>query len=308
MQIQTVMEIKKLRKKKDSSKGGEGSLHSSPIPPSTEGELHAMKQDPESNEGSGTSSPLATPLPPSSIGDPTDIDYDPFSSSQSEENESSIDLEEDPPTVDLLSIRSKRETEIDSYSIEPNFTPETVETETLDRLGEEQKQLQEVFLKDVLPLVKNFVERGKKRDKVFKLFSNMLEDLYPYVFGYISIRVDDFKGQQLVTKLLYEKVHTSQQSSYKHILLQILEEFPRWGEKIKHCYQYAPGVNEISGSRAATLGRDEGHERVISLNLAIHHPVHPTEANVERMCQSAPIICQNMLNFEKSFFESSTTI
>jgi hypothetical protein len=52
------------------------------------------------------------------------------------------------------------------------------------------------------------------------------------------------------------------------------------------------------------LGRDEAHERVISRGLAFHHPLHPTPANVEMMCQSAPVLTQNQDNLLKNFFPS----
>ena len=88
--------------------------------------------------------------------------------------------------------------------------------------------------------------------------------------------------------------------------LELIVNCPRWEEFPKKCLQLAPGANEITGSVGATLARDEAHERVISLNLAYQHPVHPTAENIEVMCQSAPMLCKNLLNFESKFFQQST--
>lgn len=247
------------------------------------------------------SSPLAVSLPPSSICDPMDIAETLAVTESDHQNESNESITQAESSIELAQVLPRG-----AEAIEPDFVEESfVEDEVLEALEEKQKLLQELFNNQVLPLLKEFVEKARKQDKVFHLFSNMLEDLYPYVFGYLSVRLDDFEGQQLVTKLLFQNVHTTQQSMYKHILLQVLEEFPRWDDFPKRCFQYAPGANEIGGSRAATLGRDEAHERVMSLNLAYHHPVHPTEENVEIMCQSAPILCQNVLNMENNFFQKT---
>ena len=170
-------------------------------------------------------------------------------------------------------------------------------------LGEKQKELQDWFCHEILPLVEEFIKRAKKQDIVFKLFSNMIDDIMPYIIGFLAMRVDDFQAQMMVTKLMYEKVHVTQQSLYKHILLQVLEEFPRWEDFPKNCFEIAAGANEKSGSVGATLGRDEAHERVISLNLAYEHPIHPTLENIETMCQSTPVLCHNMRNMEQQFFK-----
>jgi hypothetical protein len=72
---------------------------------------------------------------------------------------------------------------------------------------------------------------------------------------------------------------------------------------LKNCFEIAAGSNEKSGNVGATLGRDEAHERVISLNLAYEHPNHPALENIETMCQSASVLCHRMRNMEQQFFK-----
>ena len=130
----------------------------------------------------------------------------------------------------------------------------------------------------------------------------MLHDLFPYIYGYISMRFQDFDGQLMVAKMMFERVHVSQQTLYKHIIKEVLTEVPTWDQSDLHCFRISPGANEIDGSKGASLARDEAHERVISKGLAYQHPQIPTLENIEIMCQSAPIICQNIENFQKEFF------
>ena len=187
--------------------------------------------------------------------------------------------------------------------LEEEQEKEPVDLENKNHKMVKQRELHESFRQEVLPFLSVFIERAEKQDKMFFLFSKMIKDLMPYVIGHISTRFDDFEAQLMVIKLMYEKVHVTQQSMYKHILLQVLEEFPRWDTFPKQCFQIAPGANEIDGSVGASLARDEAHERVISLNLAYHHPLHATEENVEIMCQSAPVLCHNIVHMEKHFFK-----
>ena len=95
---------------------------------------------------------------------------------------------------------------------------------------------------------------------------------------------------------MFERVQVSQQTLYKHIIKAVLTEVPTWDDFDLQCFRRAPGANEIHGSKGASLARDEAHERVISKGLAYQHPRFPTPQNVEIMCQSAPILCQNLEN------------
>ena len=233
---------------------------------------------------------LTSPSLPSSASSPYAL---PLPSSPTAEQQST--------DVESLECDTAAE-ELPAYPDDSHIDEEDAVDQNDPSLCLQQKELQEFFTSEIMPLIQQFIERGKKQDRCFHLFSNMLDDIWPYIIGFLAMRFDDFDAQHMVTKLMYEKVHVTQQSMYKHILLQVLEEFPRWDDFPKQCLRMAPGANEIDGSVGATLGRDEAHERVISLNLAYQHPVHPTLENVETMCQSAPILCHNLLNIEKKFF------
>ena len=100
---------------------------------------------------------------------------------------------------------------------------------------------------------------------------------------------------------MFERVHVSQQTLYKHIIKEVLTEVPTWDDADLQAFKCSPGANEIAGSKGASLARDEAHERVISKGLAFQHPQFPTPENIEVMCQSAPILCQNQENLERIF-------
>ena len=104
---------------------------------------------------------------------------------------------------------------------------------------------------------------------------------------------------------MFERVMTSNQNLYKHILKEQLRELALWDAFDISCFERSPGANEIGGNVGVSLGRDEAHERVISLGLAFHHPAHPTEANIEVMTKSAPILSQNHDNLIQQFFPST---
>ena len=173
------------------------------------------------------------------------------------------------------------------------------------QLKELQEDLQTDFKTSILPLLSHFVEKGMQADEVFKLNSNMLNDMLPYVYGYISMRFNDFKGQCLVGKMMFERVFTSQQTLYKHILKEQLREVALWDSFQLQCFERSPGANEVGNHVGVSLARDEAHERVISLGLAHHHPLHPTPQNVQIMCNSAPVLSQNHDNLISEFFPST---
>ena len=189
------------------------------------------------------------------------------------------------------------------YSEEHDVEP----SEQMDhfvQLSKTQSNLQETFKTTLMPFLNKFIEKAKEKDEHFQLFSNMLTDLQPYIYGFISMRFQDFEGQLMVAKMMFERVHVSQQSLYKHIIKEVLTEVPTWDTFDRNCFSKAPGANEIGGSVGASLARDEAHERVISKGLAYQHPKHPTPHNVEIMCQSAPVLCKNQENLETEFFPS----
>ena len=107
--------------------------------------------------------------------------------------------------------------------------------------------------------------------------------------------------------MMFERVFTSQQSLYKHILKEQLCEVALWDSFQLECFKRSPGANELSNRVGVSLARDEAHERVISLGLAFHHPLHPTPQNVQIMCNSAPILSQNHDNLIRQFFPSTKT-
>ena len=88
------------------------------------------------------------------------------------------------------------------------------------RIAEAQKQLNTLFSTHGLPVFNLFIEKGKT-DEVFQLYSSFVSNLLPYVYGYLSIRKNDFGNQKLVAKMMFERIFVSQQSLYKQILREI---------------------------------------------------------------------------------------
>lgn len=109
--------------------------------------------------------------------------------------------------------------------------------EPSEKLREAQEELQKHFQSNILPLLMHFENLAKERDEVFHLNSNMLSDLLPYVHGYISMRYNDFSGQCLVAKMMFERVFTSQQTLYKHIIKEQLREVASWDDFDRQCFQ-----------------------------------------------------------------------
>ena len=167
-----------------------------------------------------------------------------------------------------------------------------------------QIEMRNEFQTSILPVLAEFEEMGKEVDEVFKLNSNLLNDLLPYVYGYISMRYNDYQGQCLVGKMMFERAFTSQQNLYKHILKEQLCEVALWDSVQLKCFERSPGANEVGNHVGVSLARDEAHERVISLGLAFHHPLHPTPQNIQIMCNSAPVLSQNHDNLVRQFFPS----
>ena len=174
-----------------------------------------------------------------------------------------------------------------------------------DEISKNQQELQDFFKREILPHLTHFEKLANAKDQVYCLNNNMLNDLMVYVYGYLSMRFNDFKGQQMVGKMMFKRVFSSGQVLYKHILKEQLREVALWDSFDLQCFEKSPGANELGGRSGVSLARDEAHERVISLGLAHYHPIHPTPENVEILCKSAPIISQNQDNLQKQFFPST---
>ena len=88
---------------------------------------------------------------------------------------------------------------------------------------------------------------GMEKDQTFRLNCNMLNDILPYVYGYIAIRFNDFEAQWLITKMMFERIFTSHQSLYKHIFQSQLLELATWDAFDIQCFSRSPGANEVGG-------------------------------------------------------------
>ena len=86
--------------------------------------------------------------------------------------------------VSLIEVirRETRESTESRESEEENDDPidKTISSTAMSNC---QYDLQETFRLEILPFLNEFVKRAKKQDLVFHLFSNMLDDLLPYIYG-----------------------------------------------------------------------------------------------------------------------------
>ena len=112
-------------------------------------------------------------------------------------------------------------TSYDIFDVEDQQLPHQTEKDHLSKqneLKESQLTLQKFFEISLLPLLAIFVKKAMEKDEMFMMYTNMLNDLLPYIYGYIAVRTNDFRKQKLVAKMMFERVFVSQQSLYKHIL------------------------------------------------------------------------------------------
>ena len=165
-----------------------------------------------------------------------------------------------------------------------------------------EEKLYEFFQSNLQPSFRKFVEHGEKNDEMFGLFSVMLKDLYPYIFGIVSMRYQDFEGQQMVNKLLHELVYVSRQKLYKQVLRRFLAEFPTWEKSYQNALEIAPGGNEIDGGVGVTLAKDEFHERTCSRDMKQTLSQIITEKGIEVACHSATKLSMNRKNTKEEFF------
>ena len=173
------------------------------------------------------------------------------------------------------------------------------------KLKHTQEALQKHFQSIILPLLKYF-ENIAKVDEVFIWKATSLAT-YCHMCMVTSLcalmisLLNALQGRWCSREFSHpSKVSTNIFLKEQLCEVALLDEFDR------ECFQRSPGANEIEGHIGVSLGRDEAHERVISRDLAFHHPQHPTQANVEVMCKSAPILTQNQYNLLKTFFPSKT--